>query len=59
MRMQYLATVEICHLSLKPILASELIVVSHFVHRVVGKSYAEGVSDALLWVMGKIPPPGE
>lgn len=26
---------------------------------VVGKSYAEGVSDALLWVMGKIPAPSE
>jgi len=26
---------------------------------VVGKSYAEGVSDALLWVMGKTPPPSE
>ncbi|ELR65871.1 hypothetical protein C942_00958 [Photobacterium marinum] len=24
-----------------------------------GKTYADGVSDALLWVMGKVPPPGE
>ncbi|MDO6497351.1 hypothetical protein [Photobacterium sanguinicancri] len=26
---------------------------------VVGKSYADGVFDALLWVMGKIPAPSE
>lgn len=26
---------------------------------VVGKTYAEGVSDALLWIMGKIPAPSE
>ncbi|MGF1727184.1 hypothetical protein [Photobacterium nomapromontoriensis] len=26
---------------------------------VIGKSYTEGVSDALLWVMGEIPPPSE
>lgn len=26
---------------------------------VEGKSYAEGVSDALLWVMGKVPAPSE
>ncbi|MDX1301215.1 hypothetical protein [Photobacterium sp.] len=26
---------------------------------VAGKSYAQGVSDALLWVVGKIPPPSE
>ena len=26
---------------------------------VVGKTYAEGITDALLWVMGKIPPPSE
>lgn len=26
---------------------------------VIGKTYAEGVSDALLWIMGKIPAPSE
>lgn len=26
---------------------------------VVGKTYAEGVSDALLWITGKIPAPSE
>jgi len=26
---------------------------------VVDKTYSEGVTDALLWVMGKTPPPSE